>query len=133
MRLTEARRCGTSAVGRGSILLRIPPLLDPSTLPEITQKTNRGPAESRMIRWIRYRHKIPSPELKRPEEQTVQEVAERFRVSPGVVYYWIERSVIPARRKNRGSPYWITLDRRKERELEAWVENSSRINHSPNP
>lgn len=83
-----------------------------------------------MIAWIRYRHRIPAPQLKRPEEQTVQQVAERFTVSPGVVYYWIERGVIEARRMNRGSPYWITLDAEKEAELEDWVCHSSRINRN---
>jgi len=47
-----------------------------------------------MIQWIRYRYQIPRATLVRPEELTVQQVAERFRVSPNVVYYWIDRGVI---------------------------------------
>ncbi len=105
-----------------------------STLNQEGRQSAKGKSFTKsMIQWIRYRHRIPSPELKRLEEQTVREVAERLHVNPGVVYYWIERRVVPARRKNRGSPYWITLDAKKERELEAWVESSSRINHNPNP
>lgn len=80
-----------------------------------------------MIQWIRYRHRIPGPQFEKPGELTVQEVAEKFDVNPGVVYYWIERGVIQARRKNRGSPYWITVDAEKEEELKAWVRESSRI------
>lgn len=80
-----------------------------------------------MIRWIRYKHQIPAPELKRPEELTVKQVAEKFAVSRGVVYYWIERGVIEARRRNNGAPYWITLSTESEEKLHAWVENSSRI------
>ena len=80
-----------------------------------------------MIAWIRYRHRIPSPQLKRPEEQTVEQIAERFAVSRYVVYYWIERGVLEARRENNGSPYWITLDSDKETELANWVRNSSKI------
>ncbi len=80
-----------------------------------------------MIRWIRYCHQIPKAPLKRPEERTVQQVAKRFGVSDSVVYYWIERGVLEARQLKRNTPYWITLDRAKERELEAWVRNSPRI------
>jgi len=83
-----------------------------------------------MIQWIRCRHRIPSPELKRPEEQTVQQVAEKFGLNRGVVYYWIERGLLQARRKNRGSPYWISLDSDTEEKLESWVRNSSRIKHN---
>ena len=64
---------------------------------------------------------------KKPEEQTVKEIAQRFGVSPGVVYYWIANNVITARRLNQGSPYWITIAAQKERELEKWVRESNRI------
>jgi DNA invertase Pin-like site-specific DNA recombinase len=80
-----------------------------------------------MVRWVRYRYQIPSPQLKRPEELTVQQVATKFSVRTSVVYYWIERGVIVARRRNRGTPYWITLDATKEHELSEWVRKSSRI------
>ena len=80
-----------------------------------------------MIKWIRYRYRIPSPQLKRPEELSVQQVSQRFGVSHHVVYYWIQRGVIKARRLNRGSPYWITIDAHKEEELLKSVRNSSRI------
>jgi DNA invertase Pin-like site-specific DNA recombinase len=80
-----------------------------------------------MIQWIRYRHRIPAPQLKRADELTVQQLAGTFNVSPHVVYYWIGRNVVQARRLNHGSPYWITLDPAKEHELRDWVRNSSRI------
>jgi transposase len=80
-----------------------------------------------MIQWIRYRYQIPKARLVRPEELTVQQVAERFRVSPNVVYYWIDRGVIQARRLNAGSPYWITLNEAGEQKLQDWVRNSCRI------
>jgi hypothetical protein len=84
-----------------------------------------------MIRWIRYKHQISAPELKRPEDFTVKQVAEKFGVSCGVVYYWIDRNVIEARRRNNGAPYWITLIAENEEKLNAWVKNSSRIqNHT---
>jgi DNA invertase Pin-like site-specific DNA recombinase len=80
-----------------------------------------------MIQWIRYRYQIPKVTLARPDELTVEEVAKHFDVSPNVVYYWIDRNVIQARRLNAGSPYWITLDEADEQRLGGWVRNSSRI------
>ena len=80
-----------------------------------------------MIRWIKYRHDIPLPILKYPEELTVREVAKKFAVSTHVVYYWIKRKVVKARRLNQGMPYWITIDSQKEKELIEWVSNSSKI------
>jgi hypothetical protein len=71
-----------------------------------------------MIKWIRYAYKIPATRLKHPDELTVQQVAERFRVNPNVVYYWIEHSVIQARRLNSGAPYWITISAADEQKLQ---------------
>ena len=79
------------------------------------------------ISWIRHKHKIPPAEKKKPGELTVKDVAQRYGVSRNVVYYWIERGLLPARRLNHGSPYWITIDKRKSEELETWVRESSRI------
>jgi hypothetical protein len=42
-----------------------------------------------IVGWIRYRHRIPAPVLKLPGELTVGQIAEKFAVSPYVVYYWI--------------------------------------------
>ena len=83
-----------------------------------------------MVKWIRYRHEIAAPSLKRPEELTVAEIAQRFRVSSGVVHYWIQRGHLPARSLGPGTPYWITLGPEKEAELQAWVTNSTRIHRA---
>jgi len=80
-----------------------------------------------MIQWIRYRYQIPKAVLVRAEELTVQQVADRFGVSTNVVYYWVDRGFIQARRLNAGSPYWITLDDADEQKLRDWVRRSSRI------
>ena len=88
------------------------------------------PFTSSMIQWIRYRYQIPRAKFVQSDELTVQQVAERFRVSPNVVYYWIDRGVIQARRLNAGSPYWITLNQTDERKLHDWVRNSCRIRTS---
>jgi DNA invertase Pin-like site-specific DNA recombinase len=90
-------------------------------------KTNKGNAFTlASISWIRHKHAIPSVD-KKVGEQTVQEVSQQFGVSPGVVYYWIAHKIIPARRLNHGSPYWITITPRKKGELEAWVRKSNCI------
>ena len=80
-----------------------------------------------IIRWIRHKHRIPAPELKLPHELTVNEVAQKFQVSHGVVYYWINRDVLPARRLGDGHPYWITLTDANTKELQLWVQTSKRI------
>jgi len=102
---------------------------------EIAERLNREgyvsalgkPFTSSMIQWIRYRYQIPKVTLARPDELTVDQVARRFEVSPNVVYYWIGRSVIRARRLNTGTPYWITLDEADEQKLRDWVRHSCRI------
>lgn len=81
----------------------------------------------KMIGWIRWRYQIPPAQLKRPDELTVRQVAERFAVSIGVVHYWVRRAVISARRLPACAPYWITIDKTKEKELRAWVRDSKRI------
>src|SRR5258707_3121970 len=85
------------------------------------------PFTASMIQWIRYRYQIPQVTLARPEEFTVGQMARRFGVSPNVVYYWIDQSVVRARRLNAGSPYSITLDEADEQKLLDWVGKSRRI------
>jgi len=79
------------------------------------------------IKWIRWKYRIPTPSLKRPEELTVQELAARLRVLPGVVYYWAKRGVIKSRRINDGSPVWITVDEAKLQELRDRVRRSCKM------
>jgi transposase-like protein len=58
---------------------------------------------------------------------TVQQVAQLFRVSDHVVYYWIQNAIVQARKLNAGSPYWITLSEMDHQKLRDWVHNSNRI------
>jgi len=92
------------------------------------QRSSRGkPFTAKMIGWIRYKHRITTVELKRPDELTVAEVASQFSVSPGVVYYWIERGILPARQQTANRPYWIAMTEAKAQELRSWVQSSKRI------
>ena len=85
-------------------------------------KSNKGNTFTRSsVSWIRHKHAIPPVNKKEPGEQTVQEIAQHFGVSRGVVYYWIAHKIIPAHRLNNGSPYWITITPEKQRELEKRV------------
>jgi hypothetical protein len=85
------------------------------------------PYTASIIKWIRFRYRIPPPALKDPEELTVNQVAQRFGVSENVVYYWIQHALVQARKLNAGSPYWITLSETDEQRLRDRVRNSSRI------
>jgi hypothetical protein len=85
------------------------------------------PYTVKIIQWIRCRYRIPPAELKKPEELTVQQVANRFGTSDQVVYYWIEHKVIGSRRVGPGMPHWITLSGTDEQQLREWVRKSRRI------
>jgi hypothetical protein len=85
------------------------------------------PYTTRIVRWIRWRYQIPPVTLQRPEELTVQQVAQHFGVNKHVVYYWIKRSLIHARRLNPRMPYWITLNGSDEQRLQDRVRNSTKL------
>jgi hypothetical protein len=86
-----------------------------------------------MIRWIRYKHRIPGPSLL-AGTLSVGQVRERYGVSMWVVYYWIDQGLVTAHRKKPGLPYAITLTDASDRTLRDWVANSPRLAlPSPNP
>ena len=85
------------------------------------------PYTSKIVQWIRCRYRIPPAELKRPEELTVRQVAERYGTSDQVVYYWIDHGVIRSRRIHSGMPHWITLSDQDGQRLREWVRHSRRI------
>jgi DNA invertase Pin-like site-specific DNA recombinase len=106
-------------------------LLDAPIAAQLNQEGHSSakgkPYTVKIIQWIRWRYQIPPATLKKPEELTVQQVAQQFGVSTGVVYYWIEHGIIMARRLNDGMPYWITLNPDDKQKLHDWVRNSNRI------
>lgn len=92
-------------------------------------KTNKGNDYTVSgLKWIRHKHSIQAPQ-RGPGEMTVKEVAAKFDVSEHVVYYWIERKKVKARKANSGSPWWITLEKQSDQELRKWSETSSRISN----
>ena len=103
---------------------------------EIAQILNRKAISSakgkaftaNIVQWIRYRYKIPFPDIKKENEFTVKEVAKKFDISTHMVYYWIERGYVEVRRLKTGYPYWITIDSTKEKELRERIKNSYKLN-----
>lgn len=91
-------------------------------------KTNKGnPFTFHCIRWIRHKHAIPPVDDRKNGELTVKELAQRLGVSPGVVYYWIEKGLIQGRRHNAGSPYLLAMTPAIEQELSRRIAESTRI------
>ncbi|MCG5077773.1 recombinase family protein [Paraburkholderia tagetis] len=80
-----------------------------------------------MVKWIRYRYEIAATSFKRPDELTVQQVADRLGISTHMVYYWIERQVVQARKLDGRGPWWITLNRTKEQQLRRWIRTSGHL------
>ena len=80
-----------------------------------------------MVRWIRHKHRIPAPDFQRPGERSVRQVADELGVSRNVVYSWIDRGVVTARRRNRGSPYSIAFDDDTRRHCALGSETPRRI------
>ena len=106
-------------------------MTDPQIIATLNQEhllsATGKPFSLSMIKWIRGRHGIPAPALKRTDELTVREAAEHFGVSIGVVYYWIERRVVEARQLDGRGPWWITFNATKDAELREWIRNSGHL------
>jgi DNA invertase Pin-like site-specific DNA recombinase len=83
-----------------------------------------------MVKWIRHRYGIPPTSFRQPDELTVQQLANRLGISTHMVYYWIERNVIQARKHDNRGVWWITLDAAREEQLRNWVRTSGHL-HSP--
>ncbi len=91
------------------------------------RKSSTGKAlTAEMIRWIRWTHRVPGPKLP-AGVLTVRDTAKRYGVTPGVIYYWIERGILFPQQRKWNSPYEITIDDATDQRLRHWVANSSRI------
>ncbi|MHB8126976.1 MAG: recombinase family protein [Desulfitobacteriaceae bacterium] len=78
------------------------------------------------ISWLRYRYKIPGL-VKHSNKLTVKDVASKFNVSPGVVYYWLETGKVQGKRKGPGYPYRIIIDETTEKKLSTYADTSIKI------
>lgn len=76
-----------------------------------------------MIKWLRYKHRIPAP---RPPDGTlsVRQVRDRYGVSLWVVHYWISRGLVTVQQRKPNTPYAIWIDDKSDEFLRASVANS---------
>ncbi|WP_295432602.1 recombinase family protein [uncultured Thiodictyon sp.] len=86
-----------------------------------------------MIRWVRYKHAIPSPPPEDADGLSVEQMMIKFDVSCHVVYYWIERGHVSACQRKPGTPYRIHLESGDEQRLADWVASSSRLSVQRHP
>jgi hypothetical protein len=93
------------------------------------QSASGKPLTQSMIQWVRHKHRIQAPKLP-ANTFSVNQVCERYGVSKGGVYYWIDRGVIAAEQRKHNAPYAITIDDESDRILRTWVAQSA---HLPQP
>jgi len=124
-------RCSQALVNRvRSLALSMSDAQIMAILNQEGQLSAKGrPFSLSIIKQLRSKYAIPAFSPKQPEELTVVDIANRLSVSPGVVYYWIERGHLAARKLGSGMPFWITLNLETETRLRTWVANSNRIKH----
>lgn len=90
-------------------------------------RTNKGNIYTlHSIKWIRYKYKISSYNLRKPGELSINEVAQKFDVSHYVVRYWLDRGFLDAR-KTHNHKFWISLTAEKEEELRKKINSSTKI------
>jgi DNA invertase Pin-like site-specific DNA recombinase len=83
-----------------------------------------GPFKAEHVQWIRWRHKIPYPtSYARHGELTVSQIAQRFGISDGAVYAWIETGKLAARRGPANRLY-IPFPPQVEQQCRQLVANS---------
>jgi hypothetical protein len=76
-----------------------------------------------MIEWIRFKHRIPCQPLEADNEFTVAQVQQMFGISRHMVYYWIERKYIAARKMPANS-FLITITPQCKKQLKQMIATS---------
>jgi hypothetical protein len=120
------------------LVSKVRQLAQRQTDPEIARSLNQEnlrsakghPFSPGMIAWIRHKHHIPAPALGEPGELTVRQLSDKFAVSEHVVYYWLAKGLLTARRPQPNGQMWIRLTTQQEHDLENWVSHSKRIAQS---
>jgi DNA invertase Pin-like site-specific DNA recombinase len=80
-----------------------------------------------IVKWIRFRYGIPAPQLQRPGEITVRQLASQLGVSIHFVNYWIKRGVIKAHQFDRRGLRWVSLSEQQWCDLRERVRTSWRL------
>ena len=76
-----------------------------------------------MIQWIRFRHNIKMPLLKTEDELTVNEVRTMFNISRHMIYYWIDKQYVTAR-KTPANSFLIKITSNDKTQLLERIRNS---------
>lgn len=84
------------------------------------------PFDVKAVQWVRHVHHIPTPGPYRDGEISVNQVAERLRCNPGVVYYWIETGHLHARR-GAGNRLCIPWSPRIQADFQNRINSSSHL------
>ena len=72
-------------------------------------KSSTGkPLTLSMIKWLRYKHRIPAP---RPPGNAlnVRQIRDRYGVSLWIVHYWIGRGLVVAHQRKPNAPYAVSM------------------------
>ena len=81
-------------------------------------RTSSGkPFTGDSIQWIRYKHQIPGLYQNSRSGFSVNETADLLGITPGKVYYYIDKGIIPAIKQRPGWPWEISVDDAKIVEL----------------
>jgi excisionase family DNA binding protein len=80
------------------------------------------------IRWMRWKHRIPSPPQLPAHELGIHDLAQRLNVGDSVIYRWINQGKLRARRVGRRK-LAITLNDEIETTCRQWITDSIRIQH----
>lgn len=82
-----------------------------------------------MVKWIRYKHRIPLQPSKQKDELTATEIMHKFGISRHMVYYWIERGYVKYR-KLPTHQLLIAVNANTEMELWNRIKSSYKLKHS---
>jgi DNA invertase Pin-like site-specific DNA recombinase len=80
-----------------------------------------------MIAWIRYKYHIDKPLIKSDQEFTVTQVQQMFHISRHMVYYWIKRKYVIARKKS-DNRFLIEITPERQEELAQLIQTSYKAN-----
>ena len=84
------------------------------------------PFDVAAVRWLRHVHKIHVPSSLAPGEFTVADVAAKFGITEGVVYYWIKHGQLYARQDDRGR-WCVPFSVEVQESCRRWLSASTRI------
>ena len=110
-------------------------MTDPQIIATLNQEhllsATGKPFSLSMIKWIRARHGIPAPALKKSEELTVGQVAKRLASVSAWSITGSNAAIFRRASLDQGRPTGSRSARKAETRLQAWVTNSNRITPAP--